>query len=181
MYLFILHFSLLYVLLQFVTACFGVDYAHELSKSIQNICLIYSVCVPCFVSDPFAAVFGNETFGGGFADFSSLAKVSIFNANRSPVFWLYYQSVYPHDLNQAEYGLQLLNFSFAFQSNGSDPFDSSTNKNLFKEDAQSDVPPALPPKTGTPTRPPPPPPGKVVFYQNEPDLIWLPFFFFVVL
>ncbi|KAK2898372.1 hypothetical protein Q8A67_009790 [Cirrhinus molitorella] len=69
--------------------------------------------------DPFAAVFGNETFGGGFADFSSLAK-----------------------------------------SNGSDPFDSSTNKNLFKEDAQSDVPPALPPKTGTPTRPPPPPPGK---------------------
>ncbi|XP_073674667.1 epidermal growth factor receptor substrate 15 isoform X2 [Garra rufa] len=69
--------------------------------------------------DPFAAVFGNETFGGGFADFSSLAK-----------------------------------------SNGSDPFDSSTNKNLFKEDTQSDVPPALPPKTGTPTRPPPPPPGK---------------------
>ncbi|XP_016423878.1 epidermal growth factor receptor substrate 15-like isoform X1 [Sinocyclocheilus rhinocerous] len=70
--------------------------------------------------DPFSAVFGNETFGGGFADFSSLAK----------------------------------------QSNGSDPFDSSTNKNLFKEDTQSDVPPALPPKTGTPTRPPPPPPGK---------------------
>uniref|UniRef100_A0A9J7WYM4 Epidermal growth factor receptor pathway substrate 15 n=1 Tax=Cyprinus carpio carpio TaxID=630221 RepID=A0A9J7WYM4_CYPCA len=69
--------------------------------------------------DPFAAVFGNETFGGGFADFSSLAK-----------------------------------------SNDSDPFDSSTNKNLYKEDTQSDVPPALPPKTGTPTRPPPPPPGK---------------------
>ncbi|XP_059359929.1 epidermal growth factor receptor substrate 15-like isoform X1 [Carassius carassius] len=69
--------------------------------------------------DPFAAVFGNETFGGGFADFSSLTK-----------------------------------------SNGSDPFDSNTNKNLFKEDTQSDVPPALPPKTGTPTRPPPPPPGK---------------------
>ncbi|XDV49313.1 hypothetical protein PO909_018588 [Leuciscus waleckii] len=69
--------------------------------------------------DPFAAVFGNETFGEGFADFSSLAK-----------------------------------------SNGSDPFDSSTNKNLFTEDTQSDVPPALPPKTGTPTRPPPPPPGK---------------------
>ncbi|XP_056319854.1 epidermal growth factor receptor substrate 15 [Danio aesculapii] len=70
-------------------------------------------------TDPFSAVFGNETFGGGFADFSSLAK-----------------------------------------SNGNDPFDSSTNKNLFKEDTQSDVPPALPPKTGTPTRPPPPPPGK---------------------
>nr|XP_055023452.1 epidermal growth factor receptor substrate 15 isoform X1 [Misgurnus anguillicaudatus] len=71
-------------------------------------------------SDPdrFAAVFGNETFVGGFADFSSLAK-----------------------------------------SNG-DPFDSSTNINVFKENTQSDVPPALPPKTGTPTRPPPPPPGK---------------------
>ncbi|TRY88641.1 hypothetical protein DNTS_025673 [Danionella cerebrum] len=69
--------------------------------------------------DPFAAVFGNEIFSGGFADFSSLAK-----------------------------------------SNGSDPFNSSTNKNVFKEDTQTDVPPALPPKTGTPTRPPPPPPGK---------------------
>lgn len=28
------------------------------------------------VSDPFAAVFGNESFGGGFADFSALTKVS---------------------------------------------------------------------------------------------------------
>ncbi|KAG7487793.1 hypothetical protein MATL_G00027260 [Megalops atlanticus] len=75
--------------------------------------------------DPFAAVFGNETFGGGFADFSALSK-----------------------------------------SNGADPFSPCTtpsSKNLFKEDSQSsspDVPPALPPKTGTPTRPPPPPPGK---------------------
>ncbi|KAM9480369.1 epidermal growth factor receptor substrate 15 isoform 1-T1 [Salvelinus alpinus] len=75
--------------------------------------------------DPFAAVFGNESFGIGFADFSALAK-----------------------------------------SNSSDPFASlnpSNNKNLFKEDSQPsspDVPPALPPKTGTPTRPPPPPPGK---------------------
>uniref|UniRef100_A0A674E437 Epidermal growth factor receptor pathway substrate 15 n=1 Tax=Salmo trutta TaxID=8032 RepID=A0A674E437_SALTR len=75
--------------------------------------------------DPFAAVFGNESFGLGFADFSALAK-----------------------------------------SNSSDPFassNSSNNKNLFKEDSQPsspDVPPALPPKTGTPTRPPPPPPGK---------------------
>uniref|UniRef100_A0A9J8DB46 Epidermal growth factor receptor pathway substrate 15 n=1 Tax=Cyprinus carpio carpio TaxID=630221 RepID=A0A9J8DB46_CYPCA len=112
--------------------------------------------------DPFAAVFGNETFGGGFADFSSLAKVRLINVNRSPVFQLYYQSVDPHDLNQVKYGLQLLNFSFAFQSNDSDPFDSSTNKNLYKEDTQSDVPPALPPKTGTPTRPPPPPPGELV-------------------
>uniref|UniRef100_H3DDG8 Epidermal growth factor receptor pathway substrate 15 n=1 Tax=Tetraodon nigroviridis TaxID=99883 RepID=H3DDG8_TETNG len=73
------------------------------------------------VSDPFAAVFGNESFGGGFADFSALAK-----------------------------------------SNGADQF-GIDNKNLFQEEnspAGSDVPPALPPKTGTPTRPPPPPPGK---------------------
>ncbi|XP_075879013.1 epidermal growth factor receptor substrate 15 isoform X2 [Nelusetta ayraudi] len=68
--------------------------------------------------DPFAAVFGSESFGGGFADFSALAK-----------------------------------------SNGADQF-AVNNKNLFQEDHQSDVPPALPPKTGTPTRPPPPPPGK---------------------
>uniref|UniRef100_A0AAY4CJM6 Epidermal growth factor receptor pathway substrate 15 n=1 Tax=Denticeps clupeoides TaxID=299321 RepID=A0AAY4CJM6_9TELE len=70
---------------------------------------------------PFATAFGNESFGGGFADFSALAK-----------------------------------------SNGADPFGTSS-KNLFKEDSQPsspDVPPALPPKTGTPTRPPPPPPGK---------------------
>uniref|UniRef100_A0A8C6S5E2 Epidermal growth factor receptor pathway substrate 15 n=1 Tax=Neogobius melanostomus TaxID=47308 RepID=A0A8C6S5E2_9GOBI len=46
-----------------------------------------------------------------------------------------------------------------------DPFSSAennfgiNNKNIFQED-NSDVPPALPPKTGTPTRPPPPPPGK---------------------
>ncbi|KAK3566323.1 hypothetical protein QTP86_032357 [Hemibagrus guttatus] len=47
------------------------------------------------------------------------------------------------------------------KSNGADLFASSThNKDIFKEDNQSDVPPALPPKTGTPTRPPPPPPGK---------------------
>ncbi|KAA8589642.1 hypothetical protein FQN60_013007 [Etheostoma spectabile] len=71
--------------------------------------------------DPFAAVFGNESFGGGFADFSALTK-----------------------------------------SNGADQF-GINNKNLFQEDSESvgpDVPPALPPKTGTPTRPPPPPPGK---------------------
>uniref|UniRef100_A0A8C7V571 Epidermal growth factor receptor pathway substrate 15 n=1 Tax=Oncorhynchus mykiss TaxID=8022 RepID=A0A8C7V571_ONCMY len=80
--------------------------------------------------DPFAAVFGIESFGVGFADFSALAK-----------------------------------------SNGADPFassNSSNNKNLFKEDSQPsslDVPPALPPKTGTPTRPPPPPPGQS-FWKN---------------
>uniref|UniRef100_A0A3B4FGX9 Epidermal growth factor receptor pathway substrate 15 n=1 Tax=Pundamilia nyererei TaxID=303518 RepID=A0A3B4FGX9_9CICH len=70
---------------------------------------------------PFAAVFGNESFGGGFADFSALAK-----------------------------------------SNGAEQF-GVDSRNLFQEESQpasSDVPPALPPKTGTPTRPPPPPPGK---------------------
>ncbi|XP_015826824.3 epidermal growth factor receptor substrate 15 isoform X2 [Nothobranchius furzeri] len=72
-------------------------------------------------ADPFAAVFGNDSFVGGFADFSDLSK-----------------------------------------SNGPDQF-GINNKNLFQEDSQSptsDIPPALPPKTGTPTRPPPPPPGK---------------------
>uniref|UniRef100_A0A3Q2YKS8 Epidermal growth factor receptor pathway substrate 15 n=1 Tax=Hippocampus comes TaxID=109280 RepID=A0A3Q2YKS8_HIPCM len=71
--------------------------------------------------DPFAAVFGNESFGGGFADFSALTK-----------------------------------------SNGADQF-GINNKNLFQVDSQpanTEIPPALPPKTGTPTRPPPPPPGK---------------------
>lgn len=51
---------------------------------------------------------------------------------------------------------------FVFQSNGADQF-GVDNKNLFQEEnspAGSDVPPALPPKTGTPTRPPPPPPGQ---------------------
>uniref|UniRef100_W5MT42 Epidermal growth factor receptor pathway substrate 15 n=1 Tax=Lepisosteus oculatus TaxID=7918 RepID=W5MT42_LEPOC len=78
---------------------------------------------PVSLTDPFASVFGSDTFGGGFADFSNLSK-----------------------------------------SNGSDPFSSDvlSSKNLFQEDRMTspDVPPALPPKTGTPTRPPPPPPGK---------------------
>ncbi|MBN3307290.1 EPS15 factor, partial [Amia calva] len=65
------------------------------------------------------------------------------------------------------YQFQVMMFEsilFALQSNGADPFTSNTlsSKNLFKEDGQAspDMPPALPPKTGTPTRPPPPPPGK---------------------
>uniref|UniRef100_A0A665U7S4 Epidermal growth factor receptor pathway substrate 15 n=1 Tax=Echeneis naucrates TaxID=173247 RepID=A0A665U7S4_ECHNA len=77
--------------------------------------------------DPFAAVFGSESFGGGFADFSALTKV-IYTILRS---WC------------STFGIN--------------------NKNLFHEEsgtAGPDVPPALPPKTGTPTRPPPPPPGQ---------------------
>uniref|UniRef100_A0A8C2X3H2 Epidermal growth factor receptor pathway substrate 15 n=1 Tax=Cyclopterus lumpus TaxID=8103 RepID=A0A8C2X3H2_CYCLU len=57
---------------------------------------------------------------------------------------------------------------FGSQEKGADPFSCSLPSsdlavNLFLEESQSagpDVPPALPPKTGTPTRPPPPPPGK---------------------
>uniref|UniRef100_A0A8B9SGL6 Epidermal growth factor receptor pathway substrate 15 n=1 Tax=Anas platyrhynchos TaxID=8839 RepID=A0A8B9SGL6_ANAPL len=81
-------------------------------------------------TDPFASLFGNESFGSGFADFSTLSKAST-----------------------------------------EDPFSSSTSgssnnvvvtKNLFEDppSKNEDVPPALPPKTGTPTRPCPPPPGK---------------------
>ncbi|KAM4871930.1 epidermal growth factor receptor substrate 15 [Thomomys bottae] len=82
------------------------------------------------VTDPFASVFGNESFGEGFADFSTLSKV-----------------------------------------NNEDPFNSATSssvgresipQNMFEETSvkSEDVPPALPPKIGTPTRPCPPPPGK---------------------
>uniref|UniRef100_A0A8C7EHK0 Epidermal growth factor receptor pathway substrate 15 n=1 Tax=Nothoprocta perdicaria TaxID=30464 RepID=A0A8C7EHK0_NOTPE len=81
-------------------------------------------------TDPFASLFGNESFGSSFADFSMLSK-----------------------------------------ANNEDPFSSSASgsvnnvivtKNVFEEspDKNEDVPPALPPKTGTPTRPCPPPPGK---------------------
>ncbi|XP_048671365.1 epidermal growth factor receptor substrate 15 isoform X1 [Marmota marmota marmota] len=81
-------------------------------------------------TDPFASVFGNESFEDGFADFSTLSK-----------------------------------------ANNEDPFNSATSssvnnvvtpKNVFDETSikSEDVPPALPPKTGTPTRPCPPPPGK---------------------
>nr|KAF6504942.1 epidermal growth factor receptor pathway substrate 15 [Rousettus aegyptiacus] len=81
-------------------------------------------------TDPFASVFGNESFEGGFADFSTLSKV-----------------------------------------NSEDPFISAASsivsnvivtKNVPEEASvkSEDIPPALPPKVGTPTRPCPPPPGK---------------------
>uniref|UniRef100_A0A8C4YBH1 Epidermal growth factor receptor pathway substrate 15 n=1 Tax=Gopherus evgoodei TaxID=1825980 RepID=A0A8C4YBH1_9SAUR len=81
-------------------------------------------------ADPFSSLFGNESFGSSFADFSTLSK-----------------------------------------ANNEDPFISSTSvsvnnvvitKNVFEEPPtkNEDIPPALPPKTGTPTRPCPPPPGK---------------------
>ncbi|XP_054067614.1 epidermal growth factor receptor substrate 15 isoform X8 [Rissa tridactyla] len=94
-------------------------------------------------ADPFASLFGNESFGGGFADFSTLSK-----------------------------------------ANSEDPFSSSTSgsvnnviitKNLFEEPPakNEDVPPALPPKTGTPTRPCPPPPD--IPKEQEADLFCDPF------
>ncbi|XP_026562850.1 epidermal growth factor receptor substrate 15 isoform X4 [Pseudonaja textilis] len=88
-------------------------------------------------TDPFASLFGNESFGCDFADFSTLSK-----------------------------------------TNNEDPFDSSATstannivitKNLFEEAPvkNEDIPPALPPKTGTPTRPCPPPPGKRPIHKLE--------------
>nr|XP_031320973.1 epidermal growth factor receptor substrate 15 isoform X3 [Camelus dromedarius] len=81
-------------------------------------------------TDPFTSVFGSESFEDGFADFSTLSKV-----------------------------------------NNEDPFSSATSssisnvvitKNMLEETPvkSEDIPPALPPKIGTPTRPCPPPPGK---------------------
>ncbi|XP_034270962.1 epidermal growth factor receptor substrate 15 isoform X1 [Pantherophis guttatus] len=88
-------------------------------------------------TDPFASLFGNESFGCDFADFSTLSK-----------------------------------------TNNEDPFNSSATssvnnivitKNLFEEAPvkNEDTPPALPPKTGTPTRPCPPPPGKRPIHKLE--------------
>lgn len=40
-----------------------------------SFCMSVANLICVCVSDPFAAVFGNESFGGGFADFSALTKV----------------------------------------------------------------------------------------------------------
>ncbi|XP_012577772.1 PREDICTED: epidermal growth factor receptor substrate 15 isoform X2 [Condylura cristata] len=79
-------------------------------------------------TDPFASVFGNESFEDGFADFSTLSKVN----NEDP-------------------------FSSAASSSVSSVV---ITKNVLEETSvkSEDVPPALPPKIGTPTRPCPPPP-----------------------
>ncbi|KAM5323882.1 epidermal growth factor receptor substrate 15 isoform 3-T3 [Glossophaga mutica] len=81
-------------------------------------------------TDPFASVFGNESFEDGFADFSALSKVN----NEDP-------------------------FSSATSSSASNV---AVTKHMLEEapGKSEDVPPALPPKIGTPTRPCPPPPGK---------------------
>uniref|UniRef100_A0A8C5JWY3 Epidermal growth factor receptor pathway substrate 15 n=1 Tax=Jaculus jaculus TaxID=51337 RepID=A0A8C5JWY3_JACJA len=90
-------------------------------------------------ADPFASVFGNEPFGDGFADFSTLSK-----------------------------------------ANSDDPFNPATSSSASSEVIPKtgfeempvmteDVPPALPPKTGTPTRPCPPPPGQRPSNKLEPS------------
>uniref|UniRef100_A0A3Q4HBG1 Epidermal growth factor receptor pathway substrate 15 n=1 Tax=Neolamprologus brichardi TaxID=32507 RepID=A0A3Q4HBG1_NEOBR len=49
----------------------------------------------------------------------------------------------------------------------SDPFGGKMTGTKESQPAGSDVPPALPPKTGTPTRPPPPPPGQLILLSRK--------------
>ncbi|KAG8436914.1 hypothetical protein GDO86_007848 [Hymenochirus boettgeri] len=83
--------------------------------------------------DPFSSMFGKESFGSGFADFSLLSKISSTDA-----------------------------FDSTLQR------ESLNSKSIFEEDPtpKEEVPPALPPKTGTPSRPCPPPPGKRHLSRN---------------
>uniref|UniRef100_A0A673U3N0 Epidermal growth factor receptor pathway substrate 15 n=1 Tax=Suricata suricatta TaxID=37032 RepID=A0A673U3N0_SURSU len=81
-------------------------------------------------TDPFASVFGSESFEDGFADFSTLSKVN----NEDP-------------------------FSSATSSSVSNVV-IKKNVLEETSVKSEDTPPALPPKIGTPTRPCPPPPGK---------------------
>ncbi|XP_070601964.1 epidermal growth factor receptor substrate 15 isoform X2 [Erythrolamprus reginae] len=88
-------------------------------------------------TDPFASLFGNESFGCDFADFSTLSKTN----NEDP-----FNSSAPSSINNIV-----------------------ITKNMFEEAPvkNEDIPPALPPKTGTPTRPCPPPPGKRPIHKLE--------------
>ncbi|KAM4022594.1 epidermal growth factor receptor substrate 15 isoform 1-T1 [Anomaloglossus baeobatrachus] len=79
--------------------------------------------------DPFASVFGNETFTSGFADFTELSKDCSTDS---------FDSTLPPKENET----------------------LSTKSPVEEESSQADTPPALPPKTLTPTRPCPPPPGQ---------------------
>ncbi|GAB1289941.1 Epidermal growth factor receptor substrate 15 [Apodemus speciosus] len=95
-------------------------------------------------TDPFASVFGNESFGEGFADFSTLSKVN----NEDP-------------------------FNPTLSSSASNV---TIAKPVLEETPKSeDVPPALPPKIGTPTRPCPPPPGNDSPKEKDPDMFCDPF------
>ncbi|XP_063795623.1 epidermal growth factor receptor substrate 15 isoform X3 [Pseudophryne corroboree] len=79
--------------------------------------------------DPFASLFGNESFGSGFADFSTLSKNSSTDS---------FDGTLP--LREKE--------------------TLSGRSTCDTEPSQTEAPPALPPKIGTPTRPCPPPPGQ---------------------
>ncbi|KAG2463494.1 EPS15 factor, partial [Polypterus senegalus] len=67
------------------------------------------------------------------------------------------------------FGSSFADFSNLDKANGPDPFSSTFgveefgSRNIFREELPKnpDTPPALPPKTGTPTRPPPPPPEAI--------------------
>ena len=77
------------------------------------------------------------------------------------------------------------NISFQTKVNNEDPFGSATSssvnnvvikKNVLEETSvkSEDVPPALPPKTGTPTRPCPPPPGmRVGIFLKSTEMLFL--------
>ncbi|XP_018408001.1 PREDICTED: epidermal growth factor receptor substrate 15 isoform X2 [Nanorana parkeri] len=79
--------------------------------------------------DPFTSLFGNDSFGSGFADFSTLSKNNGTDSLDGPL---------PPEEKET------LNNISTFET----------------ESLQTETPPALPPKTGTPTRPCPPPPGQ---------------------
>ncbi|GCB74540.1 hypothetical protein scyTo_0003631, partial [Scyliorhinus torazame] len=91
------------------------------------------------VADPFVSMFGNDSFGSGFADFNTLS-----------------QSDHADPFSSA-----------AGMDHGNDVF----GKNGFVDEPVKieEVPPALPPKVGTPTRPPPPPPGDSFHKENHLD------------
>nr|XP_033771769.1 epidermal growth factor receptor substrate 15 isoform X2 [Geotrypetes seraphini] len=80
--------------------------------------------------DPFATVFGSDSFGSGFADFSVLSKGSTVDQFASTT-------------------TESINNEFS-------------SKKVFEEEPAKteEIPPALPPKTGTPTRHCPTTPGK---------------------
>lgn len=49
---------------------------HSTHSVFVRVMSLPSLCCLC-LTDPFAAVFGSESFGGGFADFSALTKVIV--------------------------------------------------------------------------------------------------------
>ncbi|XP_048395435.2 epidermal growth factor receptor substrate 15 isoform X2 [Stegostoma tigrinum] len=91
------------------------------------------------VADPFVSVFGSDSFGSGFADFNTLSQ-----SDQADPF-----------------------SSAAGLDSGNDAFGKTgfTDEPIKIEE----VPPALPPKVGTPTRPPPPPPGDSFHKENHLD------------